>query len=80
MNIFERIIQSRSMIAIDYMIEDALRNETEDSDIISLRNIYDANSIDLRHAFAHEMLGNHSQAYMLRTWKTLSKEDRLLIT
>ena len=77
MNIFEWIIDTRSMTAIDYKIEEVINTGMSAPDFLTLSAIYEANTLDERWALAHARRGRYAEAKKLRTWKTLTKEDRL---
>lgn len=75
MNIFEQIIASNSMIHIDLLLEQALATATEDTPTV--RKIYESNDLDERWLLAHEQLGNHDKAQVLRQWLELKHDRRV---
>ncbi len=74
-DLYERIIQCRSMTVIDYMIENAQNEGVMLAPHPMLTAIYKSNSLDERWMLAHEALGNVEEAEKIRTW--LAKKNRI---
>jgi hypothetical protein len=77
MNIFEDILDTRSLTVIHYKIEDAMPScialgSIEDQKAFAL--ILETNSLDEIWAIAHERLGQFEQAKALRDW--IAKKTR----
>lgn len=76
MNIFERILDSRSLTHIGYLAEDAITLATTDQERQALRAIYETNKLDEAYALCHEQLGNPEKAAELREF--MAKKARRL--
>ena len=67
--IFHRILDYRSLTALDYLCEDALATpDMSQGERDTLQRILNTNSLDERYALAHEHLGEHDKAAELRQW------------
>lgn len=73
MNIFEQILDLRSLTAIGYKAEDALSEADTPEKRKALQAIMSTNNLDEAWALAHEQLGQHSQAAELRAWIARSR-------
>ena len=69
-NIFQKILNTRSLTVMDYKCEDALDTDASltAEDKSALRTILNTNNLDERWALAHEHLGEHAEAKVLREW------------
>lgn len=77
---YEKVLDRRSKVAIDYLIEDALKDECFDviedtpknesfvKEKERLMKMYETNNLDLCWAYANEALGRISEAETLRAW------------
>lgn len=68
MNIFQRILDCRSLTNISYFAEDALPTAQSDAERAALQAIISSNKLDEIYAIAHEQLGQHEEAAKLRAW------------
>ncbi|KWU17751.1 hypothetical protein [Burkholderia cenocepacia] len=72
MNIFEQILDIRSLTAIGYKAEDALEQAPAELQE-PLKAIIATNNLDEAWAIAHEQLGQHAEASKLRAWIARTK-------
>jgi hypothetical protein len=66
MNIFQQILDCRSLTLIGYLAEDAIPLATSDSERKALQAIIETNKLDEAWALSHEQLGQHDKAAELR--------------
>lgn len=77
MNIFQEILDTRSMTAIGYMAEDALVACSDEAQQQTLRRIINASQLDEIYAICHEQLGQHDKAKELRDWLASRRDRRM---
>lgn len=65
MEFFKKILESRSMTAIGYALEDALPTASGDAKE-AIERMLNTNKLDEIYAIAHEQLGEHAEAAVLR--------------
>lgn len=71
MNIFEQILDCRSLTIIGYLAEDELALPAQEDNTAArqaLRRILSTTQLDEIYAIAHEQLGNSAEALKLREW------------
>lgn len=68
MEIFKKILDSRSMTLIMYRIDEELPNVPEGPAKEALLKMQDTNKLDEVWALAHEQLGQYDEAAKLRKW------------
>jgi len=67
MEFFKSILESRSMTAIGYALEDALPTASGDTKV-AIERMLNTNKLDEIYAIAHEQLGEHAKAAELRAF------------
>lgn len=76
-NIFQQILDCRSLTNLDYLCEEALAAPgLAQPDRDALQRILGTNSLDERYALAHEHLGNREKAATLRQWMAGAAQRR----
>lgn len=82
MNIFRKIIDTRSITVIDYLAEDAM-DQANDMEKQVLCNILECGKLDEKYALAHDFLGDHAEAKRLRDYvaaqRAKPKEQHLIL-
>ena len=73
MNIFEQILDCRSLTAIGYKAEDALTDTQTPDARAALKRISETNRLDEAWAIAHEQLGQREEAAKLWAWLARDK-------
>jgi hypothetical protein len=68
MNIFQQILETRSMTVIQYAVEEALNKVQGDEQREALSAMLGLNMLDEVYIIAHRQLGQHAEAEVLRRW------------
>lgn len=77
MNIFQQILECRSLTVIGYMAEDALAQAANEEERRTLQAIVKTNQLDEIYALAHEHLGQHAEALTLRAFMARRQPRKL---
>lgn len=68
MNIFDKILDTKSMTILQCHIEDVVKDMPDGAAKEALLKMQDSNKLDEIWAIAHEHLGNYEEARKLREW------------